>query len=174
MPGKQKLFLDDNRDFLLHALMRAHYNATQAGLVQRGLPDVGSPKILFALLEYPEDGSSAPSQKELADLLHISPATMATSLKSLEKYGYISRQTDAQDSRRNRISITQKGREAILTSQAVFDSVDRYMFHGFSQQERDQVFAFHQRMLQNLYQIGGAEDFGCPPPSLSGRKVNPL
>lgn len=174
MPDEQKPSLEGNRDFLLHALMRAHYNATQAGLVRRGLPDLGSPKILFALLEYPEDGSSAPSQKELADLLHISPATMATSLKSLEKYGYISRQTDLRDSRRNRISITEKGRDAILTSHAVFASVDLYMFHGFSQQERDQVYAFHQRMLNNLYQIGGDKDFGCPPPPPPGRKVKPL
>lgn len=64
-------------DFLLHALLLAHFNAQQSGLRRRGLPHLGSPKILFLLMRYPEDGSSAPSQKELADLLRISPATVA-------------------------------------------------------------------------------------------------
>jgi DNA-binding MarR family transcriptional regulator len=150
------------RDFLLHSLMRAHYNATQAELARKGLSDLGSPKILFALAEYPADG--APSQKELADRLHISPATMAASLKSLERLGYITRRTDERDSRRNIIAITDKGRQAARTSQAVFLSVDRYMFHGFTQQEQDQVFQFHQRMLDNLYQIGGDQGLDEPPP----------
>lgn len=151
------------RDFLFHALMRAHFNARQSGLNRQGLPDLGSPKILFALKHYPED-KAAPSQRELADLLHISPATIATSLKSLEKYGYVSRQTDEKDGRRNLISITPKGCQALETSREVFESVDDYMFHGFSPAEREQVFTFHKRMLQNLYQIGGDVDFGCPPP----------
>ena len=89
---------------------------------------------------------------------------MAASLKSLEKCGYVSRHADARDSRRNLISITPKGRQSMETSRAVFESVDHYMFHGFSEEERRQVFSFHYRMLQNLYQIGGDNDIGCPPP----------
>lgn len=153
-----------NEEFLFHALTRAHFNAQQAGLRQQGLPDLGSPKILFALMEYPKDGIPAPSQKELADLLHISPATVAASLKSLEKCGYVSRHPDERDNRRNLISITPKGRQSMETSRSVFLSVDHYMFHGFSEEERRQVFHFHRRMLKNLYQIGGDTDFGCPPP----------
>lgn len=164
MSARPKPCLDDNKDFLLHAMMHAHHNAVNAGLARQGLSTLGSPRILFVLMEYPEDSSAAPSQKELADLLRLSPATVAASLKSLEKCGYVSRRTDERDSRCNRIFITQKGRDAMRASQAVFASVDEYMFHGFSQQERDLVFRFHQRILHNLYQIGGDKDFGCPPP----------
>lgn len=160
-------------DFLFHALTRAHFSAQMAGLRKRGLPNLGSPKILFALMEIADKHLPAPSQKELADLLHISPATIATSLKSLEKYGYVSRHTDEQDSRRNLISITEKGRDTLLTSRQVFDSVDQYMFHGFSEEEREQVRKFHQRMLNNLYQIGGDEEMDCPPPP-PGRMVKPI
>lgn len=162
---------DVNPSFLLHALLRAHFNAQQSGLSKHGLPNLGSPKILFVLMEYPSDGTGAPSQKELADRLRISPATVATSLKSLEKYGYITRHPDQQDSRRNRISITPEGRRALETSRAVFESVDEYMFHSFSPQEREQINAFHQRMLKNLYQIGGDVDAKCPPPPSSERMV---
>jgi DNA-binding MarR family transcriptional regulator len=162
MPDAPLSQRDSYRDFLLHSLMRAHYNATQAEMARQGLPDVGSPKILFALADYPPDG--APSQKDLAGLLHISPATMAASLKSLERVGYVTRHADERDSRRNVIAITDKGRQAAQTSHEVFRSVDTYMFHGFTQQERDQVFQFHHRMLENLYQIGGDQGSDDPPP----------
>ena len=158
-------------DFLLHALLLAHFNAQQSGLRRRGLPHLGSPKILFLLMRYPEDGSSAPSQKKLADLLRISPATVAASLKSLELCGYVTRHADEQDSRRNRISITAKGRQAMQTSGEVMRSVDEYMFHGFTPQEREQVMSFHKRMLNNLYQIGGDVDASCSPPPPRERMV---
>ncbi len=160
--------------FLFHALTRAHFNARMAGLRKRGLTNLGSPQILFALIERKEKDLPAPSQKELADLLHISPATIAASLKSLERCGYVSRQTDARDSRRNLISVTEKGEETMRTSREVFDSVDAYMYHGFSPAEQEQVLAFHRRMLQNLYQIGGDEDT-CPPPAPPPeRMISPL
>ena len=155
-------------DFLFHALMRAHFNAQMAGLSKRGLPNLGSPKILFALMELADQGAPAPSQKELADVLRISPATIANSLRSLERSGFVTRRADERDSRRNLIFITDKGRRSMLTIREAFDSVDDYMFHGFTQAERDQGYELHQRMLDNLYQIGGKEDFELPPPPPSG------
>ena len=46
-------------------------------------------------------------------MVHVSAATMANSLKRLERKGYIQRQSDEKDSRCNRIVITQKGLEAV-------------------------------------------------------------
>lgn len=153
-----------HQDFLFHSLTRAHFNAQMTGLKSRGLLNLGSPRILFVLMDLSERNQPAPSQKELADMLHISPATAATSLKSLERSGYVSRHIDERDSRRNRISITEAGLCALRTSREVFESVDEYMFHGFTQAERDMLYAFHRRMLDNLYQIGGDQDFEGPPP----------
>lgn len=164
MPTNQPQDVDS--DFLFHALNRAHFNAQMAGLREHGLPHLGSPKVLFALIDRAAQGLPPPSQKDLAETLHISPATIAASLKSLERGGYISRQTDERDSRRNLISITEKGRETLLVSREVFRSVDAYMYNGFTPTERAQVEAYHRRMLENLYQIGGGEDC-CPgPPKL--------
>ena len=178
MPVDPSRRSDVRSDFLFHALLRAHFNAQQSGLSRQGLSNLGSPKILFVLMDLEEffadcaeelemdleeRGAPTPSQKELADILRISPATVATSLKSMERSGYVSRETDERDSRRNLISLTDRGREAMLTSRRVFQHVDEYMFHGFTEEEREQVYQLHQRMLNNLYQIGGDEDF-CPPP----------
>ena len=155
---------DIHNDFLFHALMRAHFNARQSGLSRQDLPNLGSPMLLFVLGDLADRDAPAPSQKELATILRISPATVATSLKSMEREGFIFRKTDERDSRRNLIFLTERGRQAISTSRQVFLHVDEYMFHGFSEEEREQVYQLHQRMLQNLYQIGGNQDFAPPPP----------
>lgn len=155
--------MDDQSGLLLHQLLRAHHNASMAALNARGLRDIGSPRLLWELSNYPDDPALAPTQKELADRLHSAPPTVAASLKVLERQGYVERRTDEKDTRRNRISITRKGRDAIAQGMDAFLQVDAYLYHGFSPEEREQVRQFHGRMLANLYRIGG--DSRQEPPS---------
>lgn len=150
---------------LFHALYRAYHNAGLSRMAKAGLPDVGFPRILFALSRMVSEGAGPPSQKELADQLRISAPTIAASLKSLERGGYVSRSPDPNDTRRNLISITPRGVEALETGWEVFQWVDAYMYHGFSPEERELVASFHRRMLDNLYQIGGhREGSDCTQP----------
>lgn len=150
--------------FLFHQMLRAHHNACAAALAAQGVADVGSPRLLMELSQYPDDPDQAPTQKELAGRLHCAPATIAVSLKCLERAGYAVRRTDERDSRRNRISITQKGRDVLAEGARAFQTVDDYMFRGFTDEEREQVMEFHRRMLDNLYQIGGRQGKGPFPP----------
>ena len=156
--------MDDRAGIIFHQLLRAHRSAHMTALAERGLGDISSPHLLVTLAHYPDDPSQAPTQKELADRLHIAPPTIAASLKCLERQGYVARRTDEKDSRRNRISITRKGRDALAAGMEAFQQVDDAMFRGFTAGERAQVQEFHRRMLDNLYQIGGDKDAGCPPP----------
>ena len=71
------------------------------------------------------------AQRELAELLHISPAAVANSLKSLEKGGYIRRER-GRDARRNRVLLTPKGQQAVIGCQMAFETVSRRMLQGFS------------------------------------------
>lgn len=170
--------MESEPGMLLHQLMRAHHNACTASLVRRGLGDVCSPRLLLELFRCPGAPEQAPTQKELADRLHCAPPTIAASLKVLERQGYVERRTDEKDSRRNRISITRKGQDAIRSAMDGFRKVDEHMYHGFSQEEREMVYGFHRRMLENLYQIGGDKDDpqASPPPGTSEpleRKCDP-
>ena len=170
----------DQSGILLQQLMRAHHNACMAALARRGVRDVGSPRLLWALSRYPDDPARAPTQKELADKLHSAPPTVAASLKVLERQGYVERRTDQKDTRRNRISITQKGRDAIAQSMDAFRQVDGHMYHGFSPEERALADALFSRLLENLYQIGGARrqdpipDPLAPPPPPEGPSHDPF
>ena len=172
--------MDERSGLLLHQLLRAHHNAVSAALGARGLRDIGSPRLLWELSTFPDDPAQAPTQKELADRLHSAPPTIAASLKALERQGYVARRTDERDSRRNRISITQKGRDAIAQSMDAFRQVDGHMYHGFSPEERALADALFSRMLENLYQIGGARrqdpipDPLAPPPPPEGPSHDPF
>ena len=159
--------MDDETGMRLHQLMRAHHNACAAALVRQGLRDIGSPRLLWELSTYPDARERAPTQKELADKLHSAPPTVAASLKVLERQGYVERRTDQRDTRRNRISITPKGRDVIAQSMDAFRQVDGHMYHGFSPEERALTNQLFSRMLQNLYQIGGDRRQDPPPDPLA-------
>lgn len=163
--------MDDRSGMIFHQLLRAHHNACMAALARQGAGDIGSPRLLVTLAQYPSDPGQAPTQRELADRVHSAPATVAASLKVLERQGYVMRRVDQADNRRNRIFITKKGRDALESGMRAFRQVDEYLYHGFSPEERELVYGLHRRMLENLYQIGGDRrheprpgPLGEPPP----------
>ena len=147
---------------MLHRLNRAHRNAVAALMAQYHLQDVGNPMLLFILSKGLEEGAVLPSQKQLAQWLHVSPATVANSLKSLERGGYVHKEQDPQDARRNRVSITEKGRQAVLECVKVFETVDNQMLQGFSPEDQAQLMRYQEQMLSNqLSEEDCPED--CPP-----------
>ena len=107
-------------------------------------------KIGIAELQMQADGSRATFQRDLAELLHISPAAVANSLKSLEKGGYIRRKPSQGDARRNLVTLTEKGAAAVKECDRVFERVSTRMLEGFSEEEQGQLVAFRRRMLDNL------------------------
>lgn len=145
-----------------HALHRTHMNVVQAELAARGLADVGSPLILF-ILDHRGDHGEIASQRELAQALRVSPATIATSLKSLERLGYVEKRPDEQDNRRNRVIITEKGKAAVQQCFQVFHEVDRRMVEGLTEQEQEEFNRLNGKMLQNLSDWRKNEKGGgCP------------
>lgn len=84
------------------------------------------------------------------------------SLKSLERGGYVRKEADPADARCNRVFLTDRGRRAVQECAEVFDAVDQQVLRGFSPGELEQLRSFHQRMLDNLRQIGGDCTPCCP------------
>jgi len=139
-------------ELLARQINQAHRNAIQAGLTRAGLAEVGHP-MLMSVLQMACDrgeGGLCHAQRELAELLCVSPAAVTNSLKSLERGGYIRREPGKQDARRNRVLLTEKGSAAVKDCQAVFEQVSRQMLEGFSEEEKAQLRSFRKRMLHNL------------------------
>lgn len=90
------------------------------------------------------------SQKDIARSMEVSAATVAVSLKKLEKGGYIVREIDEEDNRLNKIIITEKGNKVVKQSKQIFDSVDHKVFAGFTEEEKNTLLALLQKLNANL------------------------
>ena len=134
---------------LFQSVERARKQAIQTELSRRGLGTLGQPMILFLLKDKGREGRIA-AQKELSDAMHVSPATVAVSLKSLEREGYVEKLPDETDQRRKAVRLTPKGEAAIQRCVQVFEAVDQSMFEGFRPEETRQACGYLMRMLHNL------------------------
>lgn len=138
-------------DMLSRQLTQAHRAAVQTELNAAGLGEVGHPMLMSILQSAGEDlEGQCQAQRELADLLHVSPAAVANSLKCLERDGYIRREPWQNDARRNRVILTEKGIQAVEGCRDVFQRVSARMMAGFSPEELAQLAQFQRRMLNNL------------------------
>lgn len=144
---------------LFHDVHRAHHNAMLAALAAQGLQDLGQPRVLFVLDELKDGGAT---QRELAESVHVSPATMTASLKSLERQGYVTKHSDDADGRCKRVFLTPKGKDAVSRCKAVFHSVDEQLYTGFTPEEVERLKQDYRHMLANLYAIGGSRSPECP------------
>lgn len=105
----------------------------------------GQPPLLDCLSS--RDGCT---QKELADLLHVSPASVAVSVKRMQRSGLVEKSADKDDLRYNRILITDRGRELNARCREEFCKIDERLFSDFSDEELTQLESYIGRMISNL------------------------
>ena len=105
----------------------------------------GQPPILKYL-----SGNDNATQKEIADFLHISPPSVATSLKRMEDSGLVVRIADKKDARRNNLRLTEKGKKLSEYADNLFLSADEATFSDFTDEEIETLIKFLERMKKNL------------------------
>ena len=91
----------------------------------------GQPPIIAYILDH--DGCT---QKDIADFLKVTPASIALSTKRLQKNGYIQKQPDEKNLRCNRLHLTPLGEKVIHEWKSGLDEVTEKMFAGFTDEER--------------------------------------
>lgn len=94
--------------------------------------------------------NGACTQNSIAEAMEISAATVAVSLKKLEKGGYIEKQISRTDGRSNVIVLTSKGEEVAEKSKIMFEEVDKAMFASVTEEEQKQLCSCMERILNNL------------------------
>lgn len=93
------------------------------------------------------------SQAELAKGLEVSTATVAVSLKKLERDGYIQKKAKEEDSRANFVKLTVKGEEVVERSRKIFETVDKQGVKGFSEQDLVVFRKYLKHVYDNLSEI---------------------
>ena len=114
-------------------------NAVEGDLYMGQLP------ILDYIMHHP-----GCTQREVADYLQVTPASIALSTKRLQQAGLIRKEVDQENLRRNKLSMTEKGRASKERFRVLMDSLDRKLFQDFSQEELAALKAFFDRMLDNI------------------------
>ncbi len=105
----------------------------------------GQPPILDYLIE---NGSC--TQNELSSAMNVSPASVAVSIKRMQKSGLVKKVNDTADMRCNKITITELGKNQSKEIHARFDEIDAKMYSGFSEEELIQLKSYINRINNNL------------------------
>ena len=101
------------------------------------------------ILKYLSENDNA-TQKEIADFLHISPPSVATSLKRMEESGLVVRVADKKDARCNNLKLTEKGEKLSKYADRLFLNMDEATFSDFTDEEIEILIKFLERMNRNL------------------------
>jgi len=141
MPQKR---VSESIDFLLAQVCRLHHSRARTLLEEFGLFR-GQPPLLFALWE--KEGLT---HSELAEHLHVQPATITKMIKRMERAGFVERSQDAEDQRVSRVYLTDAGRNIRDAVEGVLRELEKQTFAGFSSEEWALLNQFLLRIRYNL------------------------
>lgn len=124
-----------------------HRQVVSGLLKNMGLYD-GQPRLLIHLSD-----KGGCNQRELADFLNVSNATIAVSLKRMEKCGIIKKSPDKNDLRNNIITLTDKGVDVVKKCRDLFKNINMGMYEGFNLEEMLNLENYYKRIITNLEKI---------------------
>jgi len=137
---------DESAGYLANHMARLFAIALHEKIRPLGL----APAQFMTLLEL-WDGDGL-TQKDLVRRLDVEQATMANTLKRMERDGLIVRQQDPDDRRAQVIRLTPKARNLRDDATAAADAVNARALAGFSENERR---AFIAMMARAIAALGG-------------------
>ncbi len=123
---------------------RMHHHRTHILLSEIGIYQ-GQPQLLFILEK--NDGLS---QREISDILKITPSTITVMLKRMEKVGLLSRKQDSKDQRISRVYLTDEGKNICTKAKKCMKELSEECFQGFSEDEKEIFKLLLRKMASNL------------------------
>lgn len=101
-------------------------------------------RLLFIIHEHGH------SQKEIAQFLHISDATLSVRIRRLEEAGYIIRKISPKDRRHSNIELTEKGIEYCKMCKAKMDHMRDVCARGLTQEDHQAVLHMIDVLITNI------------------------
>lgn len=105
----------------------------------------GQPPILSFVLSHP-----GCSQKEISDNFHITPASVAVSIRRMCASGLIYRTEDEADARVKHIFLTEDGKNVLRKCDRQLMELDQKMFEGVSEDEAVRFRETLTKLISNL------------------------
>lgn len=117
--------------------------------IQEATADIGLYFGQLPILEYLIEHDQC-TQKEIADQIQVTPASVAISTKRMQKAGLLEKTVAEDNLRCNRLTVTLKGRELSQRYRSKFDEMDHKMFIGFTEGELAQLSGYLDRLIMNI------------------------
>lgn len=117
--------------------------------IQKAQPD---PDLYFGqlpILEYIRNNPGC-TQAEIAERLCVTPASISTSTKRLQKAGLLTKTTDPDNLRCNRLSITEDGIIRCENNRRMVERIHDRMFRDIPEEELQAFGATLNKVQQNL------------------------
>jgi DNA-binding MarR family transcriptional regulator len=137
--------------YLLAQVCRLHHRRAHTVFDAIGLYR-GQPPMLKALWE--QEGRT---HSELADRLHVTPATISKMIQRMEKAGFVVRKPDPHDERVSRVYLAENGRAIWSDVKQAMHEIEVETFADFTAEELASLCRFLNRIRENLEQATGEE-----------------
>lgn len=131
--------------FRLDRMRRRYIAAELGGYGLRG----SMPNLLLMLSHHP-----GRSQDEVATRLALDKGNAARMIGALEEMGYLKRETDQRDRRRNCLYLSEAGENLLPTIRSVFESWDKSISMSMTREES----AIALRLIRKLYEGARAQE----------------
>lgn len=138
-------------DYLLVQICRLHHARARVLLEEIGLYR-GQPPLLRALWE--REGRT---HSELAEHLHVRPATITKMIQRMERTGFVQRRQDLEDQRVSRVYLTPAGCAIREDVQQIWRTLEEETVSGFSLEDRTLLRRFFLHMRDNLLRVSADE-----------------
>lgn len=115
----------------------------------------GQAALLMFLAEH---DNTVTSQSALARAMHVSPAAIAMSLRSLERQGLVRRRQNPDDQRENRLSLTMEGKQSAEAIHTAMESIQGRAMEGIPKESLDTTEAVMTAIYHNLAKEAPAMD----------------
>ena len=143
----------ESLDYLFAQVSKLHHTRAHTLLESLGLYR-GQPRLLHALWD--RDGRT---HTELAQRLHVQPATITKMIQRMEKTGFVGCRPDAQDQRVSRVYLTPAGRAIESDVRCTWRTLEEETFAGLTAEERALLRRLLTRLRENLTRVNE----GKPP-----------
>ncbi len=106
---------------------------------------VGQPRILRLIHDHPGE-----TQKQIADRLFVSGASLSTSLKRLQKANLVERRLSETDRRRHELYLTPEGEDARVRCSEYMSDLFRYMLTNLDERSVNDLLDSLETIRRNL------------------------
>lgn len=110
------------------------------------LSEVGLKRYYYAVLATLDEFGPA-AQAQIGRRLGVDPSDMVAALDGLEGEGFVSRERDPDDRRRNRVALTRAGRTTLARFDEAIDAAQRDFLATFSERDEKALIRLLQRIV---------------------------